>query len=269
MPRDLSFPAELGEVENLMAYHALAETFFLCRVLKFSQVEAIFARANLFGGQGADILRRVRALFHVHWQTTWYHDWYHTCCVITGCADALRWIFSKPMDSLNADEARQANSLLMAAVFHDLAHAGVGVPDSTNVSRSMEMASAFIENHDVYSVCRDLVLDCIECTAYPFVRDPVNELQATLRDSDLLQILEPTWFEDIYCHMYAEFRVCSPDLAFRTFCENESSFLRSAKFFSRWWVGAKQHEFQRVAIPRTEAVLGRLEERAHNPLPLT
>lgn len=197
-----------------------------------------------------------------------YHDWYHSLCVIVNCYEGMEFTFGKPMNSLSPGEMVELNSILLAAAFHDVGHAGVREPDILNVSRSIVIAAEFMERHGLCAnglqacgVDKRLVLVCIQVTQYPFNHEPQSELQKVLRDADLLQILEPTWFDDIYCHMYEEFLQGSRPLSFADFCRNEHDFLHAAKFYSQWWHERKKDVYSSVALGRVDSVLSYVSQR--------
>ena len=83
---------------------------------------------------------------------------------------------------------------------------------------------------------------------------PLNDHQAILRDADLLQILEPTWFDDLYINMFQEFLEGNPALDFQKFCFNEMVFIKNAKFHSQWFRNEKLGSVVNTAFSRVENV---------------
>ena len=189
-----------------------------------------------------------------------YHDWYHICCVISNLCEGIE--FNIENNILLEGTQCQLNAVLIAAAFHDIGHRGLLVPDSVNISKSVIIAEEFISKH---SLRKDPNLDesflyaCIQSTQYPSSKDPDCELHAILRDADLLQILEITWFKDIYIHMYEEFLDQNPDLKFKQFCINEKNFMMNAKFFSQWWSQCIKEKFYNIVLGRVDSVLSAVE----------
>ena len=184
-----------------------------------------------------------------------YHDWYHICLVINNLCEGIK--FNQKNGTLNMKK-NQINAILIAAAFHDVGHRGVLVPDSVNISKSVVISEEFISKHKLNKnedIDEFLLYDCIQSTQYPYSKEPNCELHAILRDADLLQILEKTWFEDIYIHMYEEFLDKNPKLDFKEFCVNEKKFILNAKFYSIWWHECIKFNFYKIVGDRVDKVI--------------
>lgn len=159
------------------------------------------------------------------------------------------------------------NSLLLAAAFHDAGHLGGREPDGYNVSRAIAIAVEFMQATKIVTngtstsgVDKNLVIDLIQITQYPFKREPVTDLEKIIRDCDLLQILEPTWFEVIYENLFIEVNR-SREMTFAEFCAGQCDFLHNAQFYSNWWFEKKFAEFGALGLERACWVKNRLRER--------
>lgn len=253
----------------LSEFHLSAEELAKCRSEKHNSAKQIFdEHIGIHQPGGQSIFNSIHDLFNASSKGMKYHDWYHICCVIVSCYEGMKYALGKPMDSLSDEEGLDLRSVLFAAAFHDIGHAGVKDPDILNVSRSIVIAAEFIDQNGLCiggtvgpCVSQRLVLDGIQVTQFPFVLEPKSESQKVLRDADLLQILEPTWFDDIYRHMYWEFCQGPRQITFSEFCKNENAFLHDAKFYSLWWQERKIDEFQAVAFRRAETVLDALSKQ--------
>jgi len=204
-----------------------------------------------------DLFNKIHVYFREHSDGRPYHDWYHTCCVVEGVIKGLCYHLKANVVNIPEKWQPEVNSIILAAAFHDIGHSGIRLPDIVNISRSISIAHHFFTSTEQYvkaisSNTLDLLLllETLQSTQYPFRRDPLNEYQAILRDADLLQILEPTWFDDIYCNMYQEFLESNPTLDFVDFCEKEEMFIKNIKFHSVWFREQIQSNFSETALSR-------------------
>ena len=209
-----------------------------------------------------DLFNHIYVCFEENGRSRPYHDWYHTCCVVEGTVQGLCYHLQANLDNLFETQQKEVNSTILAAAFHDIGHSGVKLPDIVNISRSINIAHHFLTSTDtyikaIYSGTLDLsfVLETLQSTQYPFRREPLNEYQAILRDADLLQILEPTWFDDIYYNMYQEFLEGNPTLDFVDFCEGEVRFMRDIKFYSIWFREQMHNAFSEIALLRVKQAI--------------
>ncbi|WPU55910.1 HD domain-containing protein [Stenotrophomonas acidaminiphila] len=230
------------------------------RTLKHAAAQKAFVEmVKLNGVNSLELFDRIHRCFEEHSLKRPYHDWYHTCCVVEGTIQGLRYLLKGRLPDLADTLQKEVNSTILAAAFHDVGHSGVKEPDIVNVSRSIMIAHRFLADAGIQdkgdgAVAVDIpfLLESLQSTQFPFKREPLNEYQAILRDADLLQILEPTWFDDLYINMYKEFLEGNPALDFRQFCLNEMVFIKSAKFHSQWFRNEKDGTFLDTALPRVE-----------------
>jgi hypothetical protein len=250
---------KIDYIKALIGYRLTQADIRTCREVKHVATNRAFAEmVKLEEIDSQDLFNRIHGCFEEASHSRPYHDWYHTCCVVECTILGLRYYLRTNLDELTET---QVNSTIIAAAFHDVGHAGVREPDIVNVSRSIIIAHHFLEGLSIHdkgassdAVDVPFMLETMQSTQYPFKREPLNECQATLRDADLLQILEPTWFDDIYCNMYQEFLEGNPTLDFKDFCMNEKSFITNAKFYSVWFREQMQKEFSDVALSRVDQV---------------
>lgn len=249
---------KINKVKTLIDYRLTSADISTHRMVKYESTRQAFAEmVKLEAFDAEDLFDRIHACFEETSNDRPYHDWYHTCCVVEGTIQGLRYHLKADLGSLSETQQKEVNSTIVAAAFHDAGHTGVKEPDIVNVSRSIMIASHFLTNSGIHDASADsvtvdlpFVLETLQSTQYPFKREPLNEYQAIIRDADLLQILEPTWFEDIYCNMYQEFLEGNPTLDFEEFCRNEMAFMTNAKFYSAWFREQMQKEFSDVALSR-------------------
>ncbi|MBI6882349.1 hypothetical protein [Pseudomonas putida] len=237
-----------------------------CRQAKHANTRKAFVDMVILKDvDSGELFDKIHEIFEQHSLQRPYHDWYHTCCVVEGTIQGLRYSLSH--DLLESDDQQaKVNSTILAAAFHDIGHTGVKDPDIVNISRSIMIAHRFLIDLGLNQP-RDpqnrlivpFMLETLQATQYPFTREPLNHYQAVLRDADLLQILEPTWFDDLYINMYEEFLEGSPQLSFEQFCSNERWFIEKAKFFSDWFHNEKKGIFSSVAIHRVQKVCEKVE----------
>lgn len=250
----------ISRVKEQLGYKLVRPDAGTSRVLKHAAARQAFAEmVKLNGINSQELFDRIHLCFEEHSLKRPYHDWYHTCCVVEGTIQGLRYFLKGTLPDLSDTQKKEVNSTILAAAFHDIGHSGVKEPDIVNVSRSILIAHRFlieagIQDKDGRTVAVDIpfLLESLQSTQFPFKHEPLNEYQAILRDADLLQILEPTWFDDLYINMYQEFLEGNPALDFRQFCHNEMIFIKSAKFHSQWFREEKYGAFSDTALSRVE-----------------
>lgn len=253
---------KINKIRAQIGYQLTPVDIGTCRMLKHETTRQAFTEMfRLKEIDPRNLFDHIRMYFEEESHLRPYHNWYHTCCVMESTIQGLRHILDANIDDLSETQQKEVNSTILAAAFHDAGHTGVKEPDIINVSRSIMIAHHFLASSNIHehtgSVQIDvaLMLETLQSTQYPFSHDPLNEYQAILRDADLLQILEPTWFDDIYCNMYEEFLERDSGLSFELFCENEMDFISNAKFYSVWFREQMQKKFFDVALSRVKQVL--------------
>ena len=124
-----------------------------------------------------------------------YHNWFHTCCMICNCIEGAQFY------NLSF---RECHLIGVSALFHDFNHSGGRTSDAENITRAIEGFRSFNNHHatlDGYQIEHT-----IQVTQYPFVHEPKTLEQMIIRDADLMQILEPEWFEHVIIGLQNEFR---------------------------------------------------------------
>lgn len=201
----------------------------------------------------------IKGFFDKHYdRAARYHNWHHTCCMIVNVSEA--YAYTKERDRQEWD-LKEYRSLILAAAMHDIGHTGGHESDTINVARAIALASDFIRYARLDSqVDKALVISLIRVTEFPFVFEPKTELEKIIRDADLLQSLEPTWFYMIYHCLLAEIRVKRPMLKFTEFCKGQHDFMHNAQFYSLWWNEKKFGDFGGIALERAVMMKERAEK---------
>lgn len=250
----------IARVKERLGYKLLCPDPEASRILKHVATRQAFSEmVKLNGVDPQELFDLIHQRFEAYSHKRPYHDWYHTCCVIDGTIQGLRHFLKSDLANLSETQQKEINSTILAAAFHDIAHTGVKEPDIVNVSRSIMIANIFLADAGILRKSNEpilldipFLLETLQSTQFPFKREPLNEYQAILRDADLLQILEPTWFDDLYINMYKEFLEGNPGLSFKDFCLNEMKFIKNANFYSAWFREEKRAIYHDTAIPRVD-----------------
>lgn len=79
--------------------------------------------------------------------------------------------------------------LFLSASLHDYNHSMGEFSDSENIKNTKEAIFEFFDDDFLYRV----VSNTIECTEFPFIIEPNNDIEKCLRDADLLMFLEEDW----------------------------------------------------------------------------
>lgn len=233
------------------------QTYF--RQQKHNEAKKVFGQwCNVSVPPQINLFDTIHAYFQKNYRGAEYHDWYHTCCMIVNCAAGYEYM-AKDITA-NESERITMNSLLLAAAFHDIGHTGGREPDAVNVSIALTLCSEFMSLMKINtrgiarsSVDKQMVLDLIQVTQFPFKLEPTTIAQEIIRDSDLLQILEPTWYDVIYQNLFTEINR-SREVSFKDFCSGQRDFLHAAKFYSNWWNEVKYAEFGGIGLERANDV---------------
>lgn len=250
----------ITRVKEQIDYKLTITDVATCRALKHASArQAFFESIKINGVDPQELFDSIHQCFEEHSLKRPYHDWYHTCCVVEGTIQGLRCLMKGRQSYLTDTQQKKVNSTILAAAFHDVGHSGVNEPDIVNVSRSIMIAHRFLadagfQDKGDHAVAMDIpfLLESLQSTQFPFKHVPLNDHQAILRDADLLQILEPTWFDDLYINMFQEFLEGNPALHFQQFCLNEMLFIKNAKFHSQWFRNEKLGSFVNTAFSRVE-----------------
>src|ERR1019366_5684420 len=111
---------------------------------------------------------------------------------IENCYDGAQY-YNLPKDT--------TRDILLAALFHDFNHSGGKLPDNENIKNAVSCIQALLTN------IHPLVIDCIECTEYPFVKEPLTIEQRIIRDADLMQFRYTNWMDMIGKNLRKEMEV--------------------------------------------------------------
>jgi len=133
-----------------------------------------------------------------------YHNLHHMMTVTKYINEAVDYY----SDQLKGDRT----SMLLAGMFHDVDHSVGKESDSINVKNSIAKFRTFYEANLSKlegKVDPDLVDSMIKATEYPYaIKD--NDLtlhQQIIRDSDLMVIREPDWFQNIMVGLGKELKI--------------------------------------------------------------
>jgi len=231
-----------------------------CFAKKEREARSIIAQYIQFSNiEEPDSFGVIKSFFEKHYdRAARYHNWHHTCCMIVNVSDA--YAYTKERDRQEWD-LKEYRSLILAAAMHDIGHTGGHESDTINVARAIALASDFIRYARLDTqVDKALVISLIRVTEFPFVFEPKTELEKIIRDADLLQSLEPTWFYMIYHCLLAEIRVKRTSLKFTEFCKMQHDFMHNAQFYSVWWNEKKFGEFGGIALERAVMMKERAEK---------
>lgn len=75
---------------------------------------------------------------------------------------------------------------LVAAMFHDFNHSGGHESDAVNIERAIDGYHVALAELNIVGLDDALVERLISVTEYPFIREPVNIMEKSLRDADAL-----------------------------------------------------------------------------------
>lgn len=133
-----------------------------------------------------------------------YHNFNH---IIVMCYHLLKCI------ELYGVPYNDARLLLIAGLFHDWAHSGGKFDDKENVQIAISGAiCAFVFNEDEgNSGDIETIVHIIEATEYPYTipYDELNQLQAIIRDCDLLMYFEDNWLHQVVLGLKEEMKIDS------------------------------------------------------------
>jgi len=156
-----------------------------------------------------------------------YHNLHHTLCVVRNCIDG-----AQHMNFTGADTI----TVIMAAMYHDFGHSGGREDDHWNVTHAIQaLNQAFRGRFEGLShVILQTAEDAVSCTEYPFKRRPKNQVEAVLRDADLMQSLEENWTAQVLKGLCMEVQIRRPEVTVDQWLEWQAGFLRTIEFFTPW-----------------------------------
>lgn len=153
-----------------------------------------------------------------------YHNLDHCLTVVKWCG-RLASITNLPEE--------EEKALVLAALFHDFNHSAGQEEDSINIARALVGLNRFCDIHHVDEKIRDLAIENIRVTQFPFVFEPATLAQKIIRDADILQSLEPNRVEVLVDGLRKEIEVkLKRKISRSEFCENQVSFLEGIKLYT-------------------------------------
>lgn len=178
-----------------------------------------------------------------------YHNRYHTAWMITK-------VFRMASDPcFNATIGiNQLQSLILAAMFHDMNHSGGVEKDTANVTRAAECLREavavvpYLKNANMLDI-----ITCAEkaiiCTQYPFIVPPANDVECILRDADIMQGMTEHFVKIIYIDLFSELLVSNPGMTFEQYMRGQKQFLTDAEMFTPHGKDAKEKFIRLNARP--------------------
>jgi len=146
-----------------------------------------------------------------------YHNWFHTCCMICNCIEGAQ---------AHDLSFRECHLIGLSALFHDFNHSGGKKIDAENINVAISNLLSVVPQQlgynflDVYQM-----RETIRVTQYPFIYTPKTIEQKIIRDVDLMQILEPEWYEHVILGLQAEFKRGGRDYSHRQMLTGQLDFL--------------------------------------------
>lgn len=161
-----------------------------------------------------------------------YHNNYHTACMIVNAFEAFQYYEQEPVSGYLEQQNYKARlyKLLLACLYHDYDHTAGSMPDAINIMKATQgLFSTHMGYYDVAKI--------IAVTEFPFIRQPETLEEKIIRDCDLMQMLEPDWFDQIFVGLYTEL-LNNPkfaDLTPEKFVQMQIAFLEGAQFYTEWF----------------------------------
>jgi HD superfamily phosphodiesterase len=127
--------------------------------------------------------------------------------------------------------------LLCAALLHDVNHTGGHGTDAVNIAQAKEFIVRMSESEFVSNNI-EAIFKLIEVTEYPFLRDPVTDMEKILRDADLLYSLRSDTGEVIIDGLRSEMQIARDRTITRQqMYDGQRAFMADVKMFTE--VGKK------------------------------
>lgn len=176
-----------------------------------------------------------------------YHNFYHTLCVVKNCyTGALKLGLA----------LFETYELILAALFHDYNHSGGELTDDLNISKALNGFESFlIYDGNFEQHLYDKVSEIIKVTQFPFVREPSTDQEKIIRDADLMQCYEESWYEHIIMGLRQEIEVSSKkEISVKEMLENQLKFISSSTFYTEWGQERFEKEWPSLAIVIKELI---------------
>jgi len=130
-----------------------------------------------------------------------YHNLEHLMFIASKCYEGAQY---------HSMTEKEGVDMIIAGLLHDFSHSMGKLPDSENVKNAIEYGKSVCLNMtDLFEDGEDYdqrIGRVIRATEYPYVI-PAKDLdvqQSIIRDADLMQIFEPTWFSHVFCGLKEE-----------------------------------------------------------------
>lgn len=151
-----------------------------------------------------------------------YHGFGHVFHVFYRCYEACLFYQEK----ISPEEMR---ILLLAAMFHDFDHPGVGGHDDLNIIRAVRGFRKHVLQGDQPIVER--VVSLIDITEYPYKFDTsdLTLLAQILRDADMMQSLGPVWIQPVIFGLAGEWDASPLEIL-----KSQPSFIKNLKLYTAW-----------------------------------
>lgn len=172
-----------------------------------------------------------------------YHNLWHSLCMVKFCNEGA---------DFHGIKDREKTDLLIAALIHDYCHSQGENTDIQNVRTAIDRGWYLYEDTDIFYDLEDYdirVGDIIRATQYPYVI-PADELdlqQSIIRDADIMQSFENTWFAHTTFGLHKELKI---DL--KEFLPMQVDFMKNAQFNTDWGkqksLGKKEEFIRKVEM---------------------
>ncbi len=148
-----------------------------------------------------------------------YYNVHHTCTVTKNIYMACIYY------SINPQEAR---TLLIAGLYHDMGHIGkMSNDDDGNIERANIQLRNDILNEDRNFLHE--IENLIAVTRFPFKKNNLRLYEQIMRDSDMAQLFEPDWIQQVIIGLSTEFNT---DVV--SFLKQQLIFIPHIKWHSDW-----------------------------------
>jgi HD superfamily phosphodiesterase len=122
--------------------------------------------------------------------------------------------------------------LLCSALLHDVNHTGGHGTDVLNISQAKEFIEHMSDN-DFVSNNKDAIFKLIEVTEYPFIVEPVTDMQKILRDADLLYSLRANTGSVIIDGLRSEMEIARDrPITRKQMFDGQREFMATVKMFT-------------------------------------
>ena len=154
-----------------------------------------------------------------------YHNLWHTLCMVRFCYEGAM------EEGLSESDT---TDLLIAALIHDFNHSQGKRDDKNNIFNAIFSGEFLFEDTDIFNGKSDFdhrIARIIRATEYPYVipSDELDIQQEIIRDADLLQSFEKTWFTHTVVGISTETKKELKD-----FIPLGVDFIKNATFNTKW-----------------------------------